>query len=434
MKKVCVVGLGYIGLPTASMFATHGFLVHGVDVNPLIIQTLREGKIHIEEPGLATVVKAAISSKNLHVESKPAPADVFIIAVPTPYTHQEGKDPVADMSFVQSAAESILPYLKKGNLVILESTSPPGTTRDLIVPLIQKTKLQPGSDVGVAYCPERVIPGQALRELINNDRVIGAINHFWAEETKKLYRSFVAGEIFLTEPTVAEMVKLLENTYRDVNIALSNEVAQICEKLGINVWEVIQLANRHPRVHVHKPGPGVGGHCISVDPWFIVEKYPKEAHLIRTARHINDSMPAHVVDIIERLLEGKKKAKIAVLGLSYKGNVDDLRESPSLTVLRLLKSKYPDFTLTVYDPHVESEEFPTSSIQETFQGADLAVVLTAHDEYRFLDPEEVGSLMATRLVFDAHNWLKAERWLPAGFRLFTLGKGASVPNEVTSTS
>ncbi len=264
-KKICVIGLGYIGLPTASMFASHGFGVHGVDINPKIIETLREGRIHIEEPGLATVVKAAINSGNLTVNLAPAAADVFIIAVPTPYSHHGGAIPSADMSYVTAAVESVLPFLKKGDLVILESTSPAGTTRDLIIPMIEKRGLAPGADVGVAYCPERVIPGQALKELIGNDRVIGAIDQAWGEATRKLYKSFVSGEIFITEPTVAEMVKLLENTYRDVNIALANEVALLCEKLGVNAWDVIRIANRHPRVNVHKPGPGVGGHCISVD-------------------------------------------------------------------------------------------------------------------------------------------------------------------------
>lgn len=421
MQKICVVGLGYIGLPTSSMFATYGFKVHGVDINPSVINTLRRGDIHIEEPGLATVVKAAIASGNLTVDLTPVPSDVFIIAVPTPYHHADGGIPRADMSYVRSALESIAPLLKKGNLVILESTSPPGTIRDLVLPMIESASLKPGKDVGVAYCPERVIPGQALKELIENDRVVGAIDQLWGDETRKLYKSFVSGEIFITEPTVAEMVKILENTYRDVNIALANEIALICEKLQIDVWEVIRLANRHPRVNVHRPGPGVGGHCISVDPWFLVEKFPSIAQLVHMARNINDGMPNHVVQAVAQLLEGKKSAKITLMGLTYKGNVDDIRESPAIAVLRLLQKDFPHFTLAVYDPHVKSKDYPLCGIQEAFQDSDLAVVLAAHDDYRFIDPKAVAPLMKSRVVFDTHNFLKKEYWIPAGFVFHTLG-------------
>ena len=423
-KSICVLGLGYIGLPTASMFATHGLKVTGVEINPAVLETLSRGDIHIEEPGLSTVVKAAFASKNLQLSPKPVAADVFIIAVPTPYKESHGASPVADMSYVTVAAESILPVLKKGDLVILESTSPPGTTRDLIVPILQKTGLKVGADIGAAYCPERVIPGMALKELIGNDRVVGAIDQRWAEVTRKLYKSFVSGEIFLTEPTVAEMVKLLENTFRDVNIALANEVALLCEKLGINVWEVIQIANRHPRVNVHKPGPGVGGHCISVDPWFLVEKFPNDAQIVRLARTVNDKMPGIIVDRIATLMKGKTSGKITILGLAYKGNVNDDRESPGVSVVRLLKSKFSSWELAIYEPHVKSKEFATVGLEEAFRGSDLAVVLTAHDEYKFLDPAAVAGLMARRLVLDTHNLLKSERWVPAGFDLRVFGKGA----------
>jgi UDP-N-acetyl-D-mannosaminuronic acid dehydrogenase len=424
LGSVCVLGLGYIGLPTASMFATNGHKVLGVDINASILDTLRSGKLHIEEPGLSTVVKAALGSGNLTLASKPASADVFIIAVPTPYREVHGSSPVADMSFVIAAAESILPVLKKGNLVILESTSPPRTTRDLIVPLLEKTGLKVGADIGAAYCPERVIPGQALKELTGNDRVIGAVDQKWGEAAKKLYKAFVSGEIFLTDPTVAEMVKLLENTFRDVNIALANEVALLCEKLGINVWEVIQIANRHPRVNVHKPGPGVGGHCISVDPWFLVEKFPNDAQLIRLARTVNDRMPGIVVDRIAALMKGKTTAKVTIMGLAYKGNVDDDRESPAVAVVRRLKEKFPSWDLAIYEPHVKSREFKTVSLEDAFRGSELAVVLTAHDEFKFLDPQAVAGLMARRMIFDTHNLLKPERWVPAGFDLRVLGTGA----------
>ncbi len=431
-KKICVIGLGYIGLPTASMFATHGHDVYGVDINPHVIQTLSQGKIHIEEPGLDTVVKAAISSQRLHVSSSVSPADVFIIAVPTPYHHNASGIPTADLSYVKSALDSLLPHLKKGNLVILESTSPAGTTRDVIIPAIEKKGFVIGKEIGLAYCPERVIPGQALKELIGNDRIVGAVTPEWAEETKNLYRSFVSGEIFTTEPTVAEMVKILENTYRDVNIALANEAAGLCQELGINVWEVIQLANRHPRVNVHKPGPGVGGHCISVDPWFLVEQFPSKAKLIHLARTINDGMPASVVREIQEMLQGKSQGKIAILGLSYKGNVDDVRESPSLSVIRLLKEGLPQMTLAYFDPHVKSKDYPTGSLEETFQDADLAVILTAHDEFKAFDQQVLATLMKSKLIFDTHNILKAERWVPAGFMIHTLGSGVTFSKTVKS--
>jgi UDP-N-acetyl-D-mannosaminuronic acid dehydrogenase len=429
-KSICVIGMGYIGLPTASMFATHGHRVTGVDVNPAVLETLGKGEVHIEEPGLATVAKAAISSKNLKFSAKPVPSDVFIIAVPTPYKHGPGDTPVADMEFVTDAAESILPVLKKGNLVILESTSPPGTTRDLIIPLLEKSGLKAGADWGAAYCPERMLTGQAFKELTANDRVVGAIDHNWGEKAKKLYKSFVSGEVFLTEPTVAEMVKLLENTFRDVNIALANEVALLCEKLRINAWEVIQIANRHPRVNVHKPGPGVGGHCISVDPWFLVEKFPEEARLIRLAREVNDRMPGVIADRVAQLMKGKTSGKVTILGLAYKGNVDDDRESPAVAVVRLLKSRFSGLDIAIYEPHVKSREFQTVGLEEAFRGSELAVLLTAHDEYKFLDPEAVSRLMTGRVILDTHNILKAERWVPAGFDLRTLGVGSAEAAKV----
>jgi len=427
-QKICVVGLGYIGLPTASMFATHGHRVHGVDTNAAVIKTLRDGKIHIEEPGLATVVKAAISSQNLTVDTKPAESDVFIIAVPTPYFHGNGEIPSADMTYVQGALDSILPYLKKGNIVILESTSPPGTTRDLVLPTIKsKTNLEPGKDLGVAYCPERVIPGKALEELIGNDRVIGAISKEWGIIIRDLYKSFVSGEIYLTEPTVAEMVKVIENTYRDVNIAFANETARICEKLGINVWDVIEMANRHPRVHLHKPGPGVGGHCISVDPWFLVEKFPDEAKMIHLARNINDETPAYVVEIISRILKGKANPKITILGLAFKGNVDDDRESPAIEVIKQIRAKISGASIGIYDPHVNSKEFSNDSIESAFKDSDLAVILSAHDEYKYIDPSAIGTLMRRKIIFDTHHILKRDRWREAGFEVFTLGSGAEIP-------
>lgn len=438
-KSVCVVGLGYIGLPTASMFATNGYRVsgspvhvHGVDINSKIIERLKKGIVHIKEPGLETVVKAAITSGNLDIGTKPVPSDVFIIAVPTPHHEEPGQAPTADMRFVKSAMESILPHLRKGNLVILESTSPPGTTEKLIIPMIKEAGFEPGKDIGVAYCPERVIPGKTMKELISNDRIIGAISEPWAEMAKQLYRSFVSGEIFLTDPTTAEMVKLVENTYRDVNIAFANEIAMLCEKLKISVWDVVQMANRHPRVNIHNPGPGVGGHCISVDPWFLVGDFPNDTPLVRTARETNDNMPNNVVKIIKNLLGGKTSGKIAILGIAYKANVDDKRQSPAVTIIEKLEKEFKSFELAVHDPHVPQEFYPKleTDIKKVLTGADLAVILTGHDAYKNIDPNDAAAVMKTRLIFDTHNILKAQRWVPAGFTLKTLGNGGHSDKKV----
>jgi UDP-N-acetyl-D-mannosaminuronic acid dehydrogenase len=404
MKSVCVIGLGYIGLPTASMFATNGYRVsgspvhvHGVDINTKIIERLKKGVVHIKEPGLETVVKAAITSGNLDIGTKPVPSDVFIIAVPTPHNEEPGQPPTADMRFVKSAMESILPHLKKGNLVILESTSPPGTTEKMIIPMIKEAGFEPGKDIGVAYCPERVIPGKTMKELISNDRIVGAISESWGEMAKELYRSFVSGEIFLTDPTTAEMVKLVENTYRDVNIAFANEMAMLCQKLKISIWDVVRLANRHPRVNIHNPGPGVGGHCISVDPWFLVGDFPNDTPLVRTARQTNDRMPQRVAEMAKDLLAGKTSGKIALLGIAYKANVDDKRQSPAVTIIEKLSKMLPGFELAVHDPHVPQEFYPglITDLNTALRNADLAVVLTGHDAYKNIDPNEAAALMKT---------------------------------------
>ncbi len=295
MKTVCVLGLGYIGLPTASMFATHGLRVIGVDIDSHIVQVLNGGGIHIEEVGLRALVHEAIASGNLLVKCAPEPADVFIVAVPTPIY----PDKTADMRAVIAATESLVPYLRPGNLVVLESTSPPCTTVDLVKPILERSGLRAGRDFMLAYSPERVLPGQILKEMVENARVIGGIDRASAEAGRDLYAAFVKGEIILTDTTTAEMVKLMENTFRDVNIALANEFALIAEKRGVNVWEAIDIANRHPRVKILRPGPGVGGHCIAVDPWFLVEAAPEQARLIRQARLVNDGMPEHVAEMVQ---------------------------------------------------------------------------------------------------------------------------------------
>lgn len=414
-KKICVVGLGYIGLPTASIFATNGVDVIGVDVNPYVVKTINQGNIHIEEPGLKTVVQAAINSGRLKATTEPTAADVFIIAVPTPITPQKQ----ADMSFVRAAALAIRPHLQAGNLVVLESTSPPGTTRDLLAPLFEEAGFVIGEDLFLAHCPERVLPGKILKELIENHRVVGGMTPACAELARSLYATIVTGEIHVTEATTAEMVKVMENTYRDVNIALANELALIAEHMGINAWDVIRLANLHPRVNLHQPGPGVGGHCISVDPWFIVEQAPEQARLIHLARRINDAMPEHVVaSVLAQLGTG---GKVAVLGLSYKGNVDDIRESPALEVVHQLVQR--GFQVAIYDPHVREAEYELSDIEGALEQADCLLLLTPHNEFKYLNPEEVGKLMRRRLLIDTRQLLNASKWREANFQVMTLGDG-----------
>jgi len=417
MKTVCVLGLGYIGLPTASMLAAHGFQVLGVDVSERVVETVNRGEIHIEEPGLHTLVQAAIQSGNLRAATAPSVADVYIIAVPTPLT----PDKRADLTHVEHAARAILPHLRPGALVILESTSPPGTCRDLLRPILESGGLAIGRDLFLAHCPERVLPGKILTELIANDRVIGGYDRASAEQAKKLYGHFVEGEIFLTDATSAEMVKLLENTYRDVNIALANETARLCEGLGIDFWEVARFANRHPRVNVHAAGPGVGGHCISVDPWFLVEKAPETARLIHLARTTNDGVPAFVAETALALLKNVDRPRIAVFGLAYKANVDDVRESPALSIVALLRERGAE--VAVCDPHVDDHPCGLADMEACLAGADCLLLLTDHDEFKDIDPATVREMVRTPLLYDTRNCLDHDAWRSVGFTVHCIGNG-----------
>ncbi len=345
-NKVCMLGLGYIGLPTACTLANAGVQVIGVDINAHVLDALRKGKLHIHEPGLHEISQQALSSGKLIISPTPEPADAFIIAVPTPFLENEQGEyhgmpyRKADMTAVASATHAILPHLRPGNLVVLESTSPPRTTVDLVKPILEQSGLQAGVDFHLAYSPERVLPGQILRELVENARVIGGMTPESAQAGGELYSIFVKGEIVLTDATTAEMVKLMENTYRDINIAIANEFLRLAEQFGVDVWQAISFANRHPRVKILSPGPGVGGHCISVDPWFFVEKSPEIARLIHTARLVNDAQPHHTAALVAQALGGILGGKrIAVLGLAFKPDVDDLRESPAIEVAQLLAKR-----------------------------------------------------------------------------------------------
>ena len=420
IKKVCVIGLGYIGLPTAAMFATHGLQVVGVDINDRIIATLLKGSIHIHEPGLQSLVKEAFSTGNLTVVSKPVSADAFIIAVPTPFN----PDKTADMRAVTSATTSILPHLRKGSLVVLESTSPPRTTAQLILPILESSGLVAGQDFFVCYSPERVLPGHILTELVQNARVIGGIDPASAEAGRRLYATFVKGEIVLTDATTAEMVKLMENTYRDINIAIANEFSRMADRFGIDVREAIQVANRHPRVKILEPGPGVGGHCISVDPWFLVEAAPDLANLIRTARQVNDAQPAYVVELLRRAVGELAGKRITVLGLSYKPDVDDLRESPAVEVAHLLHQAGAE--VTVYEPFKPDAVFEglvsAPTLAAALQDSEILVLSVKHTAFCQLDPAEVRKLTAATVILDTVNGFTSPAWEEAGFTVYHLGK------------
>ena len=428
-KKVCILGLGYIGLPTASTFATHGIKVLGVDTNPRIVETLGKGEIHIHEPGLRDIVKAALASGNFSVSAKPEEADAFLIAVPTPFQENKFGEyngqtyKLADMRAVTSAAEDIVPCLRKGNLVVLESTSPPRTTVDLVAPILARSGLQAGRDFHLAYSPERVLPGQILRELLENARVIGGLTPESSQAGHDLYKIFVKGEIIKTDATTAEMVKLMENTYRDVNIAIANEFSRLADKFGIDIWEAINLANRHPRVKILSPGPGVGGHCISVDPWFFVEAAPDLTPLIRTARSVNDSQPHFVVELVRRALGCLKGKRIAALGLAYKPDVDDLRESPAAEVIRLLQEEGAQ--VKAWEPFKPDADMPginmTSSLDAALKDADAIVLLVQHSQFRAFTPGQLRSLTAANVLVDAVNGWHGKDWQSAGFTLHRLG-------------
>ncbi len=425
VNKICVLGMGYIGLPTASTFATHGIHVVGVDVNQRVVDTLRNGEIHIHEPGLRTLGKAAVRSGNLVISAQPEEADAFVIAVPTPI--RESKE--ADIDYVIAAAENIVPHLRAGNLVLLESTSPPRTTVDLVAPILERSGLQAGVDFYLAYSPERVLPGQILRELIENTRVVGGVNRASAEVGRALYRVFVRGEIILTDATTAEMVKLMENTYRDVNIAVANEFSRLADRFGVDVWETIALANRHPRVNILRPGPGVGGHCISVDPWFLVQAAPDLTPLIQKSRRVNDAQPEFVVKLIRRALGGLSGRRVAALGLAYKPDVDDLRESPAAEVVRLLQEAGAH--VIAYEPFKPEAQIPGIEIAGTLEAAlaeaELLALLVGHTPFRELSPRQAAARTPARLVVDAVNGWAADDWQAAGFRVFRLGVG--VPDE-----
>lgn len=406
MKKISVLGLGYVGLPSAAVFANSGLTVLGVDVNQAAVEMINTGRAHIVEPGLDDLLQHVVGNGSLKAACEVEPSDVFVLAVPTPF--KEGKAP--DLKYIRSAAAMIAPVLEKGNLVILESTSPVGATEklamwlaeerpDLALPSLNGND----GDIFLAYCPERILPGKVIEEVVANDRVIGGITKRSSEMAVEFYKHAVKGECHVTNARTAEMCKLAENSFRDVNIAFANELSIISAKMGVDVHELISLTNRHPRVNILQPGTGVGGHCIAVDPWFLVDSAPEDAKIIRTAREVNDAKPAWVVDQIEKIARGHKQPVIACLGLAYKPDVDDLRESPSIEVVHKMQERRLG-QIVVCEPFVEA--LPESiaafglkneKLDDAVAAADIVVFLTAHDQFRQISP----SSLSGKTVFDA---------------------------------
>ncbi|MGR5112136.1 UDP-N-acetyl-D-mannosamine dehydrogenase [Vibrio jasicida] len=402
-ETISVIGLGYIGLPTAAMFASRKKKVIGIDVNQHAVDTINQGRIHIVEPDLDMIVSAAVSEGYLKASTTPEPADAFLIAVPTPFLPcEEGEVPAPDLSYIEAASKAIAPVLKKGDLVILESTSPVGATEqmaawlaesrsDLTFPQTHDDK----ADVNVAHCPERVLPGHVVRELVENDRVIGGMSTRCSERSVELYKTFVLGDCVVTNARTAEMAKLTENSSRDVQIAFANELSIICDKLDINVWELIALANRHPRVNILQPGPGVGGHCIAVDPWFIVSKTPEEAQIIHTARKVNDGKPEWVINKVKLAIaeflqanpdKTAREVTVACYGLAFKPDIDDLRESPAMAITQKIAEMHAGRVIAV-EPNIDAvpeklKNVELMDFEVALKEADIQVLLVDHKEFK----------------------------------------------------
>ncbi len=390
------MGLGYIGLPTAIISSQHGISVCGVDINPKVVEKTNRGELHIVEPGLQDLLKKAVDSKSLVASTTPFESDVYLIVVPTPFKAKHEPD----ISYVESATKTVIPFLKEGDLFIIESTSPVGTTEKM-AELIFAERPELKGRIHIAYCPERVLPGNVIFELVNNDRVIGGIDDASADAAAEFYGKFVSGQLHKTNCRTAEMCKLVENSSRDVQIAFANELSMICEKAGINVWELISLANKHPRVNILQPGCGVGGHCIAVDPYFISSAFPTEAKIIAQARSINNYKSEWCVEkaknaILSFELEKGKKPQVALMGLAFKPNIDDLRESPAIKIAKRLFAEMPDVKFNIVEPNISSHpDFDIVDFQTAFEQSDIVVYLTAHKEF-FMLPQEAND----KLILD----------------------------------
>ncbi|WP_295598901.1 nucleotide sugar dehydrogenase [uncultured Methanobrevibacter sp.] len=405
--KICIMGQGYIGLPTAALFTRNHCEVVGVDVNEKIVDNLNKGIIHIEEPGISDIIQNAVKLGVYTASLTPQKADAFIITVPTPYIIENYS---CDLSYVVSACESIIPFLEKGNTVIIESTIAPMSTDETIKPIFENAGFTIGEDLYLAHCPERVLPGKIIEELIHNDRIIGGVTTECAVKASEVYGQFVEGELMLTEAKTAELSKCMENTFRDVNIALANELAKICAEIGVNALDVIKMANKHPRVNLHSPGPGVGGHCLAIDPYFIYAKAPETAKIIKLARDTNNSMPGFVCEYVEKMIP---EGKIALLGVSYKGNTGDDRESPAYEIISRLSENYE---IAIHDPHIDNPSFV--GFAEAVDDADLILILCDHDEFKYLDYDLILKKMSDPIIFDTKNII---REVPSEIKLFNYG-------------
>ena len=394
--KACFMGLGYIGLPTAIISSQHGINVCGVDINPKVVEKTNRGELHIVEPGLQDLLKKAVDSKSLVASTTPFESDVYLIVVPTPFKAKHEPD----ISYVESATKTVIPFLQEGDLFIIESTSPVGTTEKM-AELIFAERPELKGRIHIAYCPERVLPGNVIFELVNNDRVIGGIDDASADAAAEFYGKFVTGQLHKTNCRTAEMCKLVENSSRDVQIAFANELSMICEKAGINVWELISLANKHPRVNILQPGCGVGGHCIAVDPYFISSAFPNEAKIIAQARSINNYKSEWCVEkaknaILSFQLKNCKKPQVALMGLAFKPNIDDLRESPAMKIAKRLFTEMPDVKFNIVEPNISSHpDFDIVDFQTAFEQSDIVVYLTAHKQF-FMLPQEAND----KLILD----------------------------------
>lgn len=413
IKSVAVIGLGYIGLPTAAILASNGIDVVGVDVKQTTVDAVNRGEVPFVEPDLSDFVERAVAAGRLSASTETPSADAYIVAVPTPFNI----DKSADLSYIETAASNIAPKLKGGELVILESTSPPGATQrmgDVILGLRPDLSIGDGgtNSIYLAHCPERVLPGRIMIELVANDRIVGGITPRAAEMARELYNSFCEGTIHLTDATTAEMAKLVENSYRDVNIAFANELSVISDKLDINVWELIRLANYHPRVNILQPGPGVGGHCIAVDPWFIVAAAPDDANIIRMARNVNDAKPEYVVDSVIRAVKETQATTVSAFGLAFKANIDDLRESPAIGIVKTLIERLPDININVVEPHISA--LPASvtapntslvSVDEALEQSQVLLILVDHDAFSLLKSADLSKMS----VIDTRGMLEMKK-------------------------
>ncbi|RAP47410.1 MAG: UDP-N-acetyl-D-mannosamine dehydrogenase [Methanosphaera sp. rholeuAM6] len=397
--KICVIGQGYIGIPTSALFAKNNCQVTGVDIDKNKVEQINKGQIPIEEPKLQEILEEVINNGSYRARMEPVESDVYIITVPTPFNKE---DLSCNLDYVVSACNSIISLVKKDDVIIVESTIAPLSIEKVVKPIFEQEGFTVGKDLYLAHCPERVLPGNMVSELINNNRIVGGVTPECARKAAEVYGIFVKGNIIETEAKVAEMSKCMENTFRDVNIALANELTKICYELDINVLDVIKIANQHPRVNIHSPGPGVGGHCLAIDPYFIYSLVPDEAKIIKLARDTNNSMPLFVANQVKRILSHKDKEVVSVFGLSYKGNSDDDRESPSYEIIRLLEN---DYEIRIYDPHIPQKSL---TFEEAITDSDLIVILADHNEFKHLDYDLLAEKMDEPVIFDTKNVINPE--------------------------